>query len=104
MSDHSNNGLGTTFLAFTLGAVIGGGVALLTAPRSGSETRKKLQEKLDETQSKMQDITQEAEDRVKKTVQDGMDKLEEKADLIKSAAKAGKEAMEAEKAKQAKSS
>ena len=101
MNNHGNNGLGTTFLAFTLGAVIGGGVALLMAPRSGSETREKLQEKIDGTRSKLNDMTQEAEDRIKKTVQDGMDKLEEKADLIKTAAKAGKEAMDAEKAKQA---
>ncbi len=91
MNDHRNNELGATFLAFTLGAIIGGGVALLTAPRSGPQTQKKLH-----------DITQEAEERVKKTVQDGRDKLEEKADLIKTAVKAGKEAMEAEKAKQAK--
>ena len=102
MSQHEGNGVGTTLLAFTLGALIGGGVALLTAPRSGAETRKKMQDKLDETRGKLNDLTRDAEERVKKAVQEGMDRMEEKAELIKKSVKAGKEAMEAEKAKQAK--
>jgi gas vesicle protein len=99
MTENRNNGLGTTFLAFTLGAVIGGGLALLTAPRSGSETREKLQSMVDDTRTKMNDITKDAEERLKKTVKEGMDRMEEKSDQVKAAVKAGKEAMEAEKAK-----
>jgi gas vesicle protein len=102
MTEHRNNGLGMTFLAFTLGAAIGGGLALLTAPRSGIETREKLHGMVDDTRSKLNDITKDAEERVKQAVKEGMDMMEEKADQIKSAAKAAKEAMEDEKAKHSK--
>lgn len=102
MTEQRSNGIGTTFLAFTLGAALGGGLALLTAPRSGPETREKLQGMVDDTRRKLNDITHEAEESVKKAVQESMDLMEEKVELVKTAAKAGKEAMEAEKAKRAK--
>jgi len=102
MSQEQNNGFGTTFLVFALGAAIGGGLALLTAPRSGEETREKLQGKVDESRGKLNEMTEEAEARLKKAVQDGKDLLDENAELIKAAIKAGKEAMAAEKAKQEK--
>jgi gas vesicle protein len=99
MAEHNGNNLGTTILAFALGAAIGGGLALLTAPRSGPDTRKKLREAVDETRGKLHEITEDAEARVKKVVQEGRDLLDEKSDLIKAAVKAGKEAIEAEKIK-----
>lgn len=102
MAQEQNNGFGTTLLAFALGAAIGGGLALLTAPRSGGETREKLHGMVDETRSKLNDMTEEAETRIKKAVQDGKDLLDENADLIKAAVKAGKDAIAAEKAKQQK--
>jgi gas vesicle protein len=103
MAEDHNNGLGTAFLAFTLGAVIGGGLALLTAPRSGPETREKLHGMLDETRGKLNVMTEDAENRIKKAVKEGRDLIEENADLIKAAVKAGKDAISAEKAKQEKS-
>lgn len=102
MAQEQKNGFGTTFLAFALGAAIGGGLALLTAPRSGEETREKLQDMMDGTRSKLNEMTEEAETRVKKAVQEGKDMLGENADLIKAAIKAGKDAIAAEKAKQEK--
>lgn len=103
MADGQNNGSGTTFIAFTLGALIGGGLALLTAPRSGSETREKMRGMVDETRGKINEMTEDAETRIKKAVQEGRQVLEENADLIKTAVKAGKDAIAAEKAKQEKS-
>ena len=103
MAEEPRNGFGTAFLAFTLGTVIGGGLALLLAPRSGQETRAKLRGMVDETRDKLNEITEDAENRIKKAVQEGRDTLEEKADLIKAAVKAGKDAIAAEKAKQEKS-
>jgi gas vesicle protein len=100
MAQEQNNGFGTTLLAFALGAAIGGGLALLTAPRSGGETREKLQGMMDDTHDKLNEMTEEAEIRVKKAIQDGKDILGENADLIKAAIKAGKDAIAAEKAKQ----
>ena len=103
MADEQKNGLGTTFLVFTLGAVLGGGLALLTASRSGPENRQKLHDMADATRGKLNEMTEEAETRIKKVIQDSRDLLQENADLVKAAVKAGKEAIAAEKAKQEKS-
>ena len=103
MSEQKDNGLGLTFLAFTLGAVIGGGVALLTAPRSGAESRKKLQGMVDDKRAKLDEMTGDAETRIKKVIQESHEILEKKVDLLKAALKAGKDAIDAEKAKQGKS-
>lgn len=47
----------------------------------------------------MNEMTEEAETRIKKVVQDSRDLLQENADLVKAAVKAGKETVAAEKAK-----
>jgi len=99
MADEQRNGLGATFLAFTLGAALGGGLALLTSSRSGPENRQKLHDMVDETRGKLNEMTEEAETRIKKVIQDSRDLLQENADLVKAAVKAGKEAVAAEKAK-----
>lgn len=100
MGENNKHGMGAVFLAFGLGAVIGSGLALLTAPRSGPEARRKLRGMVDDTRDRLHEMTEEAEARVKKVVHEGRELLDEKADLIKAAVKAGKEAMEAEKARQ----
>ncbi len=99
MADEQRNGLGTTFLVFTLGAALGGGLALLTSSRSGPENRQKLHDMVDENRGKLNEMTEEAETRIKKVVQDSRDLLQENADLVKAAVKAGKETVAAEKAK-----
>jgi gas vesicle protein len=96
--------MGRTFLVFTLGAVLGGGLALLTASRSGPDNRQKLHDMADATRGKLNAMTEDAEARLKKVIQDSRDLLDENADLVKAAVKAGKEAVAAEKAKQEKSS
>jgi gas vesicle protein len=93
MSDKQKNGFGGTILAFTLGAVIGGGLALFTTPRSGPETRKKLRDMMDETSDKVSEMTEDAELRIKNSIKEGQDLLEDKADLIKTAVKAGIDAI-----------
>ena len=40
-----DSGAGSIILAFVLGAITGAAVALLTAPASGEETRRKISEK-----------------------------------------------------------
>ncbi|WP_020676821.1 YtxH domain-containing protein [Geopsychrobacter electrodiphilus] len=103
MSEKNSNGLGLTFLAFTLGAAIGGGLALLTAPRSGAESREKMRGMVDDKRVKLDELTEDAETRIKKVIQESHEVLEKKVDLIKAALKAGKDAIDAEKAKQKKS-
>ena len=103
MSDDCRDcGVGSVFLAFMLGAAIGGGIALLTSPRSGPETRDKLRGMADDGRDRIKAMAEDAETRVRQAVDEGRELLEEKADLIKAAVKAGKEAMEAERAKQEK--
>ena len=104
MADNGNQGgCGKILLALSLGAVIGGGLALLTAKRTGPETRQQMRDKVDELRARMTEMTDEAEARVKKTVDEGRSLLEENADLIRAAIQAGKEAVEEEKNRQKKS-
>ena len=51
MSDN-NNSAGTVLVAFALGAVAGAAIALLYAPSTGEETRRKLAEKAREGREK----------------------------------------------------
>jgi gas vesicle protein len=103
MSEKNSNGFGHTFLAVALGAVIGGGLALLTAPRSGAASRAKLQGMVDDKRDQLDEMTESAENRIKKVIQESHEILEKKVDLVKAAIKAGKDAIDAEKAKQEKS-
>lgn len=102
MSEQNTSGLGQTFLAFTLGTLIGGGLALLTAPRSGAASREKLRGMVDDKRVKLDEMTEDAETRIKKVIRESHEILEKKVDLVKAALKAGKDAMDAEKAKQEK--
>lgn len=103
MSDECRCGnAGTVFLAFVMGAAIGGGLALLTAPRSGKETRDKLGDMADEVRLRVREIAAEAEAKIKETIEEGCEVLKEKKELVKSVVDAGKEAMEAERAKHGK--
>jgi len=98
-TDCNGSGFGSVFLAFVMGAAIGGGLALLNAPGSGEETRDKLKKMGEDFREKIKEITEEAEARIKETIEDGKESLEERRDMIKSAVEAGKDAMEAERAK-----
>ena len=100
--DCRESGVASVFLAFVLGAAIGGGLALLTAPRSGQETRDRIRDLADETRDKLGQLADDAETRVKHAFEEGKERLEEKKDLVQAAFKAGKEAMEAERAEQIK--
>lgn len=101
MADDSRccNNSGAVFLAFIMGAAIGGGIALLTAPRSGQETRDKVRDMADDVRRRVNELVEEAEEKIKETIDEGREVLNEKADLVRSAVEAGKEALEAERAK-----
>lgn len=57
----ANNGSssGSVLLAFTLGAIAGAAVALLYAPASGEETRRRLAEKAREAGSRADELARE---------------------------------------------
>lgn len=52
MADH-NSSAGSVMLAFALGAVAGAAIALLYAPASGEETRKRIAEKTREGKQRL---------------------------------------------------
>lgn len=93
------HGAGHIVLAFLAGAAIGGAVALLTAPRSGRETREKLRESADELRDKLHNIAAEAEAKIRRTVAEGQHAIQEKRDMVKAVVEAGKEAYQKEQAK-----
>jgi gas vesicle protein len=86
-------------VALLIGAAVGGGIALLTAPRSGRETREKLRGLAGETSERIRKIAEEAEERIAEVLQEGKNAVAEKRDMVKAAVEAGREAMATEKSK-----
>ncbi|MDO8426402.1 MAG: YtxH domain-containing protein [Deltaproteobacteria bacterium] len=80
------------FYAFMLGGVIGAGIAILYAPGSGIETRKRVKEGVDDAGDWAKDTFEGTRDRIT----EGSDKVRqfvtEKKEDLQSAYEAGKEA------------
>jgi hypothetical protein len=55
-------------LAFLLGGVVGAGLALLLAPLSGAETRKRITDVAKEVKEKAEGVMEEIRDRVKEAL------------------------------------
>ncbi len=87
---------GSVLLSFLLGGMVGAGLALLLAPQSGQETRRKIRELADEAKEKASEYAGSAKERVKSTLEKGKEFFEEKKSAISSAIEAGKEAYEKE--------
>jgi gas vesicle protein len=81
MSDE--RGAGGVLVAFVLGAIAGAAVALLVAPASGEETRRKLGEK-----------AREGRDKANEAARKGGEFLRNQRDGLTSAFERGKEAFE----------
>jgi gas vesicle protein len=90
MSDDSARHAGGYLVSFAVGALLGAGLALLFAPRSGKETREMLADK----GRHLRDKAREASDDVRTYVED------KKAGLAAAVA-AGKQAMREEREKHA---
>ena len=89
---------GTVIIAFLAGGLVGAGIALLTAPRSGKETREKIGEIADEAKDKIRSVAEDARAKMVETFGKGKDILDEKKSAITHAIEAGKKAMEDDKA------
>lgn len=98
MSDEKCQGA-NVLVALLVGAAVGGGIALLTAPRSGRETREKLRGLAGETRERIRKIAEDAEERIAEVLNEGKETIALKRDMVKAAVEAGREAMAAEKAK-----
>jgi gas vesicle protein len=88
---------GSMLLSFLLGGIVGAGLALLLAPQSGEETRKKIRDLADDVKDKTTGYVDKTKGKVTSYVDDGKEYYEQKKSLVKSAIDAGKEAYEKEK-------
>ncbi len=88
---------GSMLLSFLLGGIVGAGLALLLAPQSGEETRKKIRELAGDVKDKATGYVDKAKGKVTSYVDEGKEYYEQKKSLVKSAIDAGKEAYEKEK-------
>jgi gas vesicle protein len=82
MSDN-NNSAGTVLVAFALGAIAGAAIALLYAPSTGEETRRKLAEKAREGRDKAEALARQGRefiDRQRETVAAAVDRGREAFD------------------------
>ncbi|MFA5353336.1 MAG: YtxH domain-containing protein [Thermodesulfovibrionales bacterium] len=96
MRNEEGFGAGSVLLSFLLGGMVGAGVALLMAPQSGQETRRRIREFTDDARDRASDYVSQTKERVSSTVEMGKDLLDEKKSAITAAFEAGKEAYEKE--------
>ena len=85
--------------AFVLGGIVGAGVALLLAPQSGTETRRKIEERADDGKEKAADYAGTAREKVVSTMDKAKELYEENKMALSAAVEAGKEAYEKKVAK-----
>ena len=97
----NNNTLSTMF-AFILGGLIGAGLALLYAPASGEETRKRLREQAGQKGDELKQRYETAVDTVEEGVGKVKEIIEERKGGVVAAYQAGKEAYQREKTKHTK--
>jgi gas vesicle protein len=111
MAQNENGGFsaGCVLFSFFVGGLLGAGVALLVAPKSGKETRQQLKEMAEDVKGKAETYIEQMKDDVasvvekgKEMVEKGKGLLEEQKNVLASAVEAGKEAYGKEKEKLAK--
>ncbi|HEX2966963.1 MAG TPA: YtxH domain-containing protein [Syntrophorhabdaceae bacterium] len=88
---------GTILLSFFFGGLIGAGVALLTAPKTGEETRRMIKELAGDVKEKAEGYIDQAKGTATAYIEKGVDFVEKERDVITKTVEAGKEAYEKEK-------
>jgi gas vesicle protein len=86
-------------LPFLAGAVIGTGLSLLYAPKTGKELREKIGDMTDDAVDMVKNYATEAQEKMTSAIEDSKAVIKEKMAVLTSAIEAGKEAMELEKQK-----
>ena len=99
MRDDEGYGASSLFLSFLLGGIVGAGVALLLAPQSGTETRRKIKEFAEDVKEKTGGYVDNVKETVSSKINQGKEYVEEKKSIISTAIEAGKEAYVKEKEK-----
>ncbi|MEW6570019.1 MAG: YtxH domain-containing protein [Nitrospirota bacterium] len=97
MREEGGYSTGSILLSFLLGGLVGAGIALLLAPQSGIETRRRIREFTDDVREKAKDYAGDVKEKITAGVHKGKDFVSEKKTIITTAIEAGKEAYEKEK-------
>ncbi|MBM4141438.1 MAG: YtxH domain-containing protein [Nitrospira sp.] len=100
MREEGGYSAGSIFLSFLLGGIVGAGLAILLAPESGSETRKRIKDFAEDVKDKAKDYAEDVKGRISTSMEKGKELYEEKKSIITTAFEAGKEAYEKEKEKE----
>jgi len=93
-------GSATVILSLLVGAAIGGSIALLLAPSSGQETRKKLQSSGDEALDRLHAMLGDAEHKLREPLDEIQELLRDKKEIFIAAVEAGKQAAKQQADKQ----
>jgi gas vesicle protein len=101
MSEEKGICAGTVMVSFIAGAAIGAGLALLYAPKSGTEMRGTIADFAEDAVDKIKEYTKEAQEKIKTAIEDGKETIVEKKTILASAIEAGREAMQKEKERSA---
>lgn len=101
MSENNSNTLGMMF-AFALGGLIGAALALLYAPASGEETRRRLREQATQKGDELKERYAAAVDTVEEGVGKIKEIIEDRKSEVATAYQAGKDAYQREKVKHTK--
>lgn len=83
---------GSALFAFLVGGVVGAGIALLYAPGSGADTRRRIREGADDAGDWVKDKYQDARYKVSDSAGRVRQMINDKKDDLQSAIDAGKEA------------
>ena len=96
--DHQGNGFsaGNVFLSFLVGGLIGAGVVMVTAPKTGEETRKMIRELAEEAKEKAENYVDQVKNMATAYLERGKDFIEKENHIITKAVEAGREAYKRE--------
>ncbi len=89
MEENGSRGVGSVISSFFLGGLIGAGVALLLAPKAGSETREQIRGFAGSAKEKADDYYGQVKEAVTSTLENARGLLDDKKRLINDAVQAG---------------
>ena len=93
----SGFGTGSILLSFLVGGLIGAGAVMLTARKTGKETRKMIKDLAEEAKEKAEDYIDQVKNIATSYFEKGKDFVEKESNIITKVVEAGKEAYEKEK-------
>jgi gas vesicle protein len=95
MNDDQSNGTLGSIIAFSAGALLGAGIALILTPQSGAETRKRVRDYSAKAVDQLRARSQDAQTAVKTALEPGKEAFEAAKEYGKQAFETGKEAVKA---------